>query len=244
VKELPTLNVASFDKLEDYVLALVVVNSAYVMATQPPDDLAELTAEATRLRERLTADVKTLSLRGRFDARKVAALKGGQGYRNIGMDLQSISQELEAIWPAVQGKCATTTEELAAATQMATRLLRVVGVRDQSPAVLSDLVEERMRAFTQVIEVYEEARAAVAFLRREHGDADSIAPNLYTGKGLRKKASERDDDDDDAGGTGTAPATVTPATPSTPSASGVSGTVPAVSPSTSAQISAKGPFVA
>jgi hypothetical protein len=242
VKELPSFDIASFDKLEDYVLALVVVNSRYVMATQPPDDLNELSAESARLRERLTADARTLSLRGLFDARKVAALKGGQGYRNIGLDLQSLSEELESIWPTINGKCATTAEELKAATQMATRLLRVVGLRDQAPAIVGALVEERMRAFTHVIKVYEEARSAIAFLRRKEEDADTIAPSLYTGRAPRRKASEPDDDTTgDAGGAGQSPAPVPPTTPSAPPTSSVSSTLPAV---TSAEIAKKGPFVA
>lgn len=52
------------------------------MASQPPDDLAELTAASNARRERLTAEVRTLAFRGLFAPRKVEGLKGGQGYRN------------------------------------------------------------------------------------------------------------------------------------------------------------------
>lgn len=40
VKELPTFDIARFDMLEDYALALAFAQSKYLFATQPPDDLA------------------------------------------------------------------------------------------------------------------------------------------------------------------------------------------------------------
>jgi hypothetical protein len=189
-QELPAFEIAQFDKLEDYVLALMYVQSRYVMATQPPDDLADLVAEAAKLRDMLQADAQALTQRGLFDERKLAGLKGGNGYKNLAQDLQALANELEAALPNIQGKSALSTEELQAATQMATRLTRVVGVREQSPAVLAVLAEERLRAFTQMIKTYEDARSAVGFLRRREGDAEQIAPNLYTGNARRKKVSD------------------------------------------------------
>jgi hypothetical protein len=44
-----------------------------------------------------------------------------------------------------------------------------------------------MRAFTLFLRTYGDAQRAVEYLRSEQGDAESIAPSLYTGRG-RKKA--------------------------------------------------------
>jgi hypothetical protein len=140
----------------------------------------------------VAADAQALGLRGLFDARKLAALKGSNGYKNVAHDLHALSSEMETIWPQIEGKCATSQDDLKAASQMATRLTRVVGLREQAPAVLAALTEERMRAFTLMMKVYDEARSAVGYLRRHEGDADSIAPLLYTGKSTRRKASETD----------------------------------------------------
>jgi hypothetical protein len=74
--------------------------------------------------------------------------------------------------------------------QMATRLTRVVGVREQSPAVVAALTDERLRAFTQLIKAYDDARAAVSYLRRREGDVDEIAPNLYSGNTKPRKVNE------------------------------------------------------
>lgn len=208
LKDLPSFDVARFDKLEEYVMALLFVQSRYLLATQSPDDLVELGAEATKLRERLVADAKALALRGLFEQRKLANLKGGQGYRNVAVDLQALATEFDVIWAEVQGRCGTTRADLDAATQMSMRLTRTVGVRDQSPAILGELIEERMRAFTLVIKTYDAARAAVSYLRQEQEDAESIAPNLYTGKAKRTRAAETEDE------TPRAPAAPVVATPS------------------------------
>jgi hypothetical protein len=241
---LPAFDVAAFDKLEDYVLALSCVQAQYVMATQPPDDLAELNASAIALRERLTLDAKALVNRGLFDARKMAALSGNTGYRNVGTDLQSLGLALKAVWSDIQGKSGIELEELTAATQIGTSLQRIAGVREQAPVILASLVEERMRAFTLVIKVWEEARAGIIYVRRAQEDADSIAPNLYTGKALRTKASEPDEAVVDGGGT---PAVGTPAAGAPAVGASSGGTSPFSGTSgaalTSAEISKKGPFV-
>jgi hypothetical protein len=73
---------------------------------------------------------------------------------------------------------------------MATRLTRVVGVREQSPTVVAALTDERLRAFTQLIKAYDDARAAVSYLRRREGDVDEIGPNLYTGNTKPRKVND------------------------------------------------------
>ena len=189
-EQLPAFDIGQLDKLEDYALALMYVQSRYALATKPPDDLVELVSEASRLRDRLFADAQALALRNLFDPRKITALRGGNGYKNLASDLLALATELEAIFPSIQAKAATTPEELQAATQMATRLTRVVGVREQSPTVVAALTDERLRAFTQLIKSYDDARAAVSYLRRREGDVDEIAPNLYTGNTKPRKANE------------------------------------------------------
>jgi hypothetical protein len=178
-KELPTFNVAEFDKLEDYVLALGFTQAALQMATLPPDDLQSLLADATKMREQLLADAKSLSLHGLFDPQKLEQLKGINGYRNVAQDLQALCFAMQDTWAQIQERAATTAEELLEASRVGTRLMRVIGVREQGPALVAAATDQRQRAFTRVFHTYEDARHAVAFLRRLEGDADSIAPSLY-----------------------------------------------------------------
>lgn len=193
IAALPAFDLKQFDDFEDHVLGLVFVQSRYAFATQPPNDLEELVDEATKLRDRLEADAQALALRGLFQPEKLNGLKGGNGYRNLAQDLQALATALEEVLSTVQGRTGTTADEILAATQMATRLTRVVGVREQSPAVLATLAEERLRAFTYVIKIYDEVRSAISYLRRHEGDVEQLAPNLYTGKSPRRKAAEADE---------------------------------------------------
>ncbi len=188
-QELPSFDLQQLDDLEDGVVALLYVQARYVMATRPADDLVALYDSARGLRRRLRLDAKALAERGLFDARKLEALTGRTGHINVGLDLQSLSHELEAVWPQISDHCAIRREELEAATQMGTRLLRVVGVRKQPSAALKSLAEERQRGFTVVIQAWEAMRAAVRYLRRAQRDAHRLAPNLYTGKPRRAKPS-------------------------------------------------------
>jgi hypothetical protein len=73
---------------------------------------------------------------------------------------------------------------------LALRLTRLIGLKEQGPALLAAATELRTRAFALVLRTYEETRLAVAYLRRREGDADSIAPSLYSGKARRRSTEE------------------------------------------------------
>jgi hypothetical protein len=186
VKELPAFDVKWIDKLEDYALALRFAHAAYQTATRAPDDLRKLSQEAAALRERLLADAKALSLRNLVDPRKLASLKGAKGIKNIVQDLQMLSQVLQDSWPQIQGKTPTTVDDLTTASRIGTRITRIVGLRKQSPRREAAVVEQRERVFALTMRAYDETRAALAFVRRREGDTESIAPNLYTGKGRNR----------------------------------------------------------
>jgi hypothetical protein len=172
--------------LEDYALALRFAHAAFQTATLPPDDLTKLSEEALELRERLVADAKALSLHNLLDPRKLDSLKGANGIKNIAQDLEMLSQIMKASWPQIQGKSATVAEDLELASRISTRVTRIVGVREQGPAQVAAATEQRQRVFTLTLRAYDEARSAIAYLRRREGDAESITPNLYTGKQRRR----------------------------------------------------------
>jgi len=190
VKELPSFDITQVDKLEDYTLALRFAHAAYQTATKPPDDLAELSEEATDLRERLVANARSLSLYHLIDGRKLDSLKGANGIGNVAQDLQMLSQVFQESWSKIQGKSPITAGDLETASRLATRITRVVGVKEQSPALAAAAVDQRLRVFKLTTRAYDEARAAIAFVRRREGDVDSITPNLYTGKGRSSSSAK------------------------------------------------------
>jgi hypothetical protein len=188
-KELPTFNLTQLDKLGDYVLALRFAHTAFQTASIPPEDVQELSEEALTLRARLVADAKALSLHNLLDSRKLDSLKGTKGMKNVAQDLEMLSRTLKESWPQIRGKSAFTTEDLDIAARMSARLAGTVAERAEGAARLGAAAERRQRVFTLTFRAYEEARSAVTYLRRQEGDADSITPNLYTGKQRRRPTS-------------------------------------------------------
>jgi hypothetical protein len=155
-------------------------------------------------RARLLADATALSLHDLLDARKLEQLKGANGIKNVAQDLQMLSQIMQESWPQIQGKSATLAEDLQTASRIGTRLTRIVGLREQGPAQVAAATDQRQRVFTLTLRAYEEARSAVTYLRRREGDAESIAPNLYTGKS-RRRPTDNSTTDGSATGTPSAP---------------------------------------
>jgi hypothetical protein len=130
-------------------------------------------------------------------------------------------------------------EDLQTASRIGTRLTRIVGLREQAPAQAAAATDQRQRVFTLTLRAYEEARSAVTYLRRREGDAESIAPNLYTGK-ARRRPTDSSTTDGSTTGTPDAPAAGTGTSAGAPSgnastpAAGSGTPTPAVSPTAAA----------
>jgi hypothetical protein len=58
-----------------------------------------------------------------------------------------------------------------------------VGSREEAPANVAEVAQQRQRNFTLFVKAYDEVRRAVSFLRWKEGDLDRIAPSLYSGRG-------------------------------------------------------------
>lgn len=189
VEELPAFNLARFDKLEAYALALAHAHAVFLSTTQPPDNLEELVESALERRETLLAEVKLLVQHGIVNDEPLARLKGAKGYKNIASDLMVLTDVLRQAWPRIEGKIFTSAQDLDGALGASRRLLRVVGVRERAPAQVADAMERRVRAFTLLARAYEDARRAVTYLRAAAGDADAIAPSLYPGRPRPRKSA-------------------------------------------------------
>ena len=191
VKELPTFNVVRFDKLEDYALMLSAANAKYLAATQPPDDLAPLAEEAAEIRETMLAEATLLVRRGLVSDDKLEQLKGANGYKNVASDLLVLVNVMEEVWPQIQGKTLTTVDDLNTASRLSTRLTRVVGLREQNPALVAEAADRRLRAYTLLMLTYDDVRRAATYLRNDQDDADTIAPCLHPGRPRPKKRDQQ-----------------------------------------------------
>ena len=187
VKELPTFDVVRFDKLEDYALVLSATHAKVLSATQPPDDLLALAEEAAKVRETLLAEATLLVRRGLVSQDKMGQLKGANGYKNVATDLMVLVNVMEEVWPQIKDKTLTTVDDLETASRLSTRLSRVVGLREQNPALVAEATDLRVRAYTLLLLTYDDVRRAVGYLRSDQDDADAIAPGLHPGRPRPKK---------------------------------------------------------
>jgi len=224
VSELPTLDIARFDKIEDYTLAVAHAHSLYLVASAPVESVAALSEVAAKSRELLFSDATALARRGLLDAQRLKELKGPNGYRNLAFDLLALAAMLRENWARISAKTAVDLTELDQAETVADRLLTALGEREQGPSSVAVSSEMRQRAFTLFVTAYDQARRAVSHLRWEERDIDSIAPSLYAGRGsARRRQSDLEAPTSTPAAQTQAPAVGTPATYASPA-------VPAVAP--------------
>lgn len=189
VVRLANFDIERFDRIEDYAKALSYANAMYATATRSPDGLKELYDEGIKLRTTLHNDILALVGRELIAEAAIKSYTGFAGYKNVATDLQYMAHVLKANFSQIEGKCATTTQEVEHALKVSLHLLRLAGQKEQSPATIAAVVEMRTRAFTVFTRAYDDARRAVIYLRWHEKDADEIAPSLYAGRGGSRKRS-------------------------------------------------------
>ncbi len=225
-RHLPTFDITKVDKLETYALAMFCTHVDFKAATDPPASLTELVNTAIVTRGVLLADVNALIARGLLAPGVIDNLQGSNGHKNVMMDLGTLASVLRKHAVKIAERSSVKPEELSAAEDLANKLGKAVGLREQSPLVIAEATRNRQAAFTLFVRTYDEVRAAVQFLRRAEGDADSIIPSLYTARGLRKRATEDAIEE-----------SVPPATEASPS------TAPQPATTTAVNASESGPFM-
>jgi hypothetical protein len=188
VAELPRFDLAGYDQLPLKARALSHAHALYKAATIPPEALPDLVHEGIKLRDLLRGDAQVLAARGLVDARRFAQVKLHNGHAALAVDLQVLAATLKDVWLGIEGKTCITHAELDQAVRLADKLLDEVGARETSVANAAQTVAIRQRAYTLLVDSYEDARHAVRFVRRAYGDADTIAPSLFA---VRLRAAKR-----------------------------------------------------
>lgn len=237
VQYLPGFDMSQFDKLETYALALGHSHTEYKTATEPSPSLVALADSAIEARAVLLADVNSLITRGLIAPTATKDLQGVNGHKNIVFDLFALANILKRNASKIDGRTSVKPEELVEAENLADRLGTAVGEREQAPQITAEAVRNRQAAFTLFINAYEEVRTAINYLRRAQGDAESIAPSLYTRAPAKKKPTDNTNEN---------PETAAPA----PAANAVPGNSPipvntaaSAQSSNAANVSAAGPYV-
>lgn len=196
LRALPLVNVKLLDVVLPRTLALLHAENLLLVASGQPDRLKALLAEADPLRD-LLRDTWALPLIGWkiFTQAQLDAWKDGAGHADLGSDLVSCGEAYLARWKQIAGKADVTEADCRRAVALGREILEAVGGKSNPDAVAKAALERR-RAFTLLLEAWDELQRAVVFVRWHAGDADTLAPSLFT-----------------AGRRAPAPRTVPPATP-------------------------------
>jgi hypothetical protein len=224
-------DVARFDKLRDYTLALGHAHAMFRGAAGPSDGTSGLADQVSTLRDVLQADATALAKRKILDEAQVTKLRGGSGYKNMAFEVVGLVGLLREHWDAIQGRSALKAEELEQAGQLAQELVTAVGTKEQAPVQVGAASLLRQQAFTLFMNAYDDARRAVSYLRWNEGDVDDIAPSLFEGHGGRGTPDVQPKPPTPPGPPTPAPvatssASVTGAAPSNAVPTGLPGSVP------------------
>lgn len=186
------MTAAALDRLELVARAALQAHAVY-RALESGTDVQQLSADVVKYREVLVAEARTLILRGVLPRGVVGELQGTKGFRNQYLDLMQLTSVMTEHWATVGPQTGLELAYVQQAEAAAHALVDAIGARSlasQSPAA-----ELRQRAFTLMASTYDDARRLISFLRWKRGDADRIAPSLYSGRnnGRRSKPTESTD---------------------------------------------------
>jgi hypothetical protein len=172
--------------------ASVVLALPPASASNPVQPLLE---EATKLRAALLGDAEALAARGHLDAESVKTIRAGNGNMDTANDLVALSALMGASWAKIETKTAATADEVHRAGDLGPLLIAALGVREHGTTVTPvEAADRKVRAFTLFTRAYDQNRRAVIYLRWNEGDADTLAPSLYKGRGGSRSASTPKDE--------------------------------------------------
>ena len=215
LSKLPGLDITRIRKLRVYAAAC---EHSHVLAASPEADdlrLRRLLDEAVKLRRTLLATAELLAVVGEVSEDRVAAIPTGIGHVDTARAVEMLGVLFEQLWDRVESRIPVTAEMVERAPVLAHELHGLLGAKMVEPlAKASDAQSMQQRAFTLLVQVYDECRSAVAYLRRHQGDADLFTPSMFVKKRRRPNAPEAEPPETDDATTPTAPSTtVRPLTP-------------------------------
>ncbi len=188
--ELPDFDISRFDNLETYALGAWYAHLLALPPASPSNPVQPLLEEATLLRALLLGDAEALAARGYLNVESVKAIRAGNGNMDTANDLVALSALMGSAWSKIETRTAATAEEVHRAGDLGPLLIAALGVREHGATVTpAEAADRKVRAFTLFNKAYDQARRAVIYLRWNEGDADTLAPSLYKGRGGSRSAS-------------------------------------------------------
>ena len=185
VGTLTNFRVSALDDLTSLAYAAWHADLLWRISTDVTLSCADLMPEVEELRDLLLEQARVQVRRKRIEQSLIDTVEPGTGIEDRANDLTALAHAFRARWSEFQGKVDITLAELDRADELAAKLLgrlaaRAVPVRKEgelSPA------EVRARAWTLLVNAYEECRrGAAALWWYEEGGWEQYVPSLRLGQ--------------------------------------------------------------
>jgi len=188
VAALPKHPIALLDELEDRALAAWHANLLAVHAQGAKTEVAPLEAEGKRLREDLLIAAEPLAHRDLLDRAKLTDIRLGDA--SMAADLVALGELYLTGWAKIAGKTPVEKKEAERASKLGAELLLAIETQQQLVhlAELGDPEELKAKALTLVLEAYDACRRALAYVRWNEGDLETLAPAVKKKVARAKKA--------------------------------------------------------
>lgn len=155
-----------------------LVTSVDVEATS---DLGDLETDLRKEHGVLLADADTFGQRGLIDPERVDLGRPTQGYRTLIQSTHFLVVLLKEHAGVIAGKTPLTEADLDRADAKARRFGDIVDAREVGATRKTGL-DMRNRAVAHALRTYDQVRRYLTFVRWAKGDADTIAPSVYSGR--------------------------------------------------------------
>ncbi len=184
--ELPTVDVATLQKLPE--LALAVIYAAAQVDRSSDGSTGELLEKARASRSLLLTSAEALALAGILPVHDVERIRAGTGPIDLAQDNVDLAALLTKHAAAIAGKTAVTSEQITAAAEVGSDLLgrlKPKGTRSKDPA--TEAVALRDRLWTLLVTRHKELRRVGMWLWMEA--VDPFVPALQS-RSARRKATK------------------------------------------------------
>jgi hypothetical protein len=186
-RSLPDFELGHIEHLEVYALTVIDAQTDTNVCVRRDPELPALAKRGFVLRGHFMASARALVRHKLFEPHQLKKLRRPSGYLNLTKDLLLFVVIFQHDWSRYENRCPITRADLMEAAHIAAEISRRAGSRERTPEALREARDRRARAFTLLVESYNEVRAAVVFLRRKQGDANHYAPPLTRRKRRRKR---------------------------------------------------------
>jgi hypothetical protein len=188
-EQLPKHPLQAIDQLEMYAQAAWYAHLVHAYSGTSPESAKALLEEATRLRDGLLIAAEALAHRAMLDVDTIARIRKGGG-ADLAGDLTLLASLFKDSWGKVSSKTAVERSEIDRAAELGPAVLVATAAKKHKS---TDTEGQRNRAFTLLLDAYDNARRAIGYLRWKEGDLDTIAPSLFKKRAGRKPGKKDDE---------------------------------------------------